>query len=55
MTAVVDRATQVPEDALDEIPVRVAWSVHEETRLVHRICNVQSLESEVLQRTCNAW
>ena len=54
MYVVIDRATQVPKDALDEILVHVAWSMHEETCLVNCICNVRSRESEALQRTCNA-
>jgi hypothetical protein len=49
--AVVDRAAEVAEEALESSEVRLPWIMHVKTDLLNCIGDVQPSESEVLKST----
>jgi hypothetical protein len=51
---VVDGATEVSQDMLDEIRAQIVWSMHVETHLVHCIWDAMLCERQVLKCTGDA-
>ena len=54
MYVVVDRATQVPKDALDERKVGLRRVMHEQADLLNRVRQVEAGQSEVLESSDEA-
>ena len=49
MQAIVCSATEISQDAFDELHVRIARGMHEETHLLYRIGEIGPSEFEVLK------
>ena len=43
---------EIPQDSLDELKMRGAWIMHEETSLLHRIGNVKTSQGKIPEGAC---